>query len=107
MYGLSCCLGCATGDGLGQWATQPATQSVTQSDVDALVNNVRTIAQAIWGNDKVAEAEAWINQQLLQYGINYAKYKAQQAYGAVSEYLQNPIVVFGVGFIVAAMLFRR
>ena len=52
---------------------------------DEIVKMVINFARANWPT-QTAEAEAWINQQLTNYGISYAKYQAEQASATLGQY---------------------
>lgn len=70
---------------------------------DAIVANVLNIANSIWPV-QTAEAESWINQQLTNYGISYAKYQAQQLSSTLSQY--SPLLWIGGGLLLFFALRR-
>jgi hypothetical protein len=76
------------------------------ADVDTIIANVMASARALFPQ-QTAEAEAWIASRLTSYGIDYAKYRAQQLYGGVNEWLSNPVVLLGVGLLGGYLLFRK
>lgn len=71
---------------------------------DIIIKNILDTARQLWP-EKTAQAEQWINQQLMSYGISYAKYQAQQAAAAVQPWLQSPIV-WAVGAYVFFKVFK-
>jgi hypothetical protein len=71
---------------------------------DRIVASVIDTAKSIWPV-QTAEAQAWVNQQLLTYGISYAKYQAQQLGQTISPYFSSPLIWFGLGF--AFLYFTR
>lgn len=70
---------------------------------DAIVKNVLDVASSIWPT-QTAEAEAWINQQLANYGVSYAKYQAEQASAAIGQYA--PLLWIGGGLLLFFALRR-
>lgn len=68
---------------------------------DAIVQNVMDIAKSIWPV-QTAEASTWINSQLEQYGISWAKYQAQQASATLGQY--SWLLWIGAGFVVYKLL---
>ena len=64
------------------------------AQTDQIVSSVMEIARAIWP-EGTAEFQTWVNQQLANYGISWAKYQAQQASAALSNY--TPLLWLGGG----------
>lgn len=55
------------------------------TSTDEIVKNVIDIARSVWP-EGTAEFESWVNRQLANYGISWAKYQAQQASATFSQY---------------------
>lgn len=70
---------------------------------DAIVKNVLDVASSIWPT-QTAEAESWINQQLANYGVSYAKYQAEQLSSTLSQYA--PLLWIGGGLLLVLALKR-
>jgi len=70
---------------------------------DEIVKNVLDISRSIWPT-QTAEAESWINQQLTNYGISYAKYQAEQASATLGQY--SPLLWLGGGLLLFFALRR-
>lgn len=75
-------------------------------NVDALIQETLSIARAMFP-EQTAKAEAWAMQRLTAYGINYAQYKAQQGYGALTDLFNNPWIVLGGGLLLGYLAFKR
>jgi len=89
-------MGCTCNEGLG----------ADTSQVDAIVLSVVEAARALFP-EKTAEAEAYIQQRLFNYGVDYAKYKARQTYGTATELLSSPMVLLGLGLLGGYFMFKR
>jgi hypothetical protein len=76
-------------------------EQLGDATTDEIVQKTLDIASSIWPV-QTAEAEAWINQQLTNLGISYAKYQAQQAYESVSQY--SGLLWIGGGLILLMLL---
>ncbi len=76
------------------------------SEVDKIIANVMASARALFPV-QTSEAEAWIAARLASYGVDYARYKAQQYYGTASEFLSNPIILLGLGLFAGWVIFKR
>lgn len=74
--------------------------------VDSIIANVMASARALFPQ-QTAEAEAWITARLTSYGIDYAKYRAQQLYGNINEWLANPFVLLGIGLLGGYLISKR
>ena len=74
--------------------------------IDRIIKNVIESARSIFPA-QTAEAEAWIAARLANYGVDYAKYRAQQAYGTASEWLSNPLILIAIGLGAGYLFFRR
>lgn len=68
---------------------------------DEIVKNVLDISRSIWPV-QTSEAESWINQQLTNYGISYAKYQAEQLSSTLSQY--SPLLWIGGGLLLVFAL---
>lgn len=75
-------------------------------NVDAVLRELMNTARSIWP-EQTAEAEAWIAARAASYGIDYAKYKAGQAYQAASEWVSNPLILLGLGLLGGYLIFKR
>lgn len=75
-------------------------------DIDTIIQNVLASARSLYPV-QTAEAEAWVTARLANYGIDYAKYRAQQLYGTASEWLSNPLIMLGLGLGIGYFVFRR
>lgn len=80
-------LGCNCGLGLDQ------------SQIDVIVQNVFDTARSIWPQE-TAQAQQWIDQQLMKYGLSYARYRSTQLAEQISPWLQNPLVWFAGAFLI-------
>lgn len=80
--------------------------AMEESQIDALIANTVALARDIFPNQTQA-AEEWISRRLMAYGIDYAKNRAGQFYGSVSEVLTNPFVVLGIGLFAGYLIFKR
>ena len=68
---------------------------------DEIVKNIIDFARSRWPV-QTAEAESWINQQLTNYGISYAKYQAEQLSSTLSQY--SPLLWIGGGLFLVMFL---
>ena len=75
------------------------------SETDVIVRNVIDTARGIWP-EQTTQAESWINQQLAQYGISYAKYQAERTAMTVYPWLQSPIT-WAIGAFLLWQLFGK
>lgn len=91
---------CACGGDTGLGADQQP------NDIDTLIQNTVSLARDLFPN-QTAAAEEWISQRLLNYGVNYAQYKAGQYYQTATDYLSNPYVVLGLGLFAGWFFFGR
>jgi hypothetical protein len=62
-----------------------------ESETDVVVRNILDSARSIFPV-QTAEAEAWINARLADYGISYARYQAERMVSVTYPWLQNPLV---------------
>jgi len=87
---------CASGTGLA------AEENTTDQIIRELTSSARALFPA-----QTAEAEAWIAKRAVNYGIDYAKYQAQQGYSTINEWLSNPIILLALGLGAGWLVFRR
>jgi hypothetical protein len=74
--------------------------------IDQIIQNVINSARSLYPV-QTAEAEAWIAARLANYGIDYARYRAQQMYGTATEWLSNPFILIGLGILGGYILSKR
>ena len=81
-----------------------------QSDeiIRQVLDNARTIFPV-----QTAQAEEWINSELMKYGISYAKYQAEQSAMGLYPWIQSPLFWVAGAVLLAAInkpavrLYRR
>lgn len=76
------------------------------SNVDTLIAETMAAARSLFP-EQTAQAESWAAQRLAAYGVNYAKYRAEQAYGSLAAIFDNPWIVLGSGLFIGYLLWKR
>jgi hypothetical protein len=74
--------------------------------IDSIIRSVVESARSLFPQ-QTAEAEAWITARLANYGVDYAKYRAQQLYSSASEWLSNPVILIGLGLLGGYLVFKK
>ena len=73
-------------------------ETLGDAQTDSIVQNVMDIARSIWP-EGTAEFESWVNRQLANYGISWAKYQAQQTMTQLT-----PLIWIGGGLLLILAL---
>jgi hypothetical protein len=83
-----------------------SNQNLGDETVDIVIKNILSAARSLFP-EQTSEAEAWITARLANYGIDYAKYRAQQLYGTATDWLSNPAILLGLGLGAGYLIFKR
>ena len=74
--------------------------------VDTIIKNIMTAARSLFP-EQTSEFEAWVTARLAAYGIDYAKYRAQQLYGTATDWFSSPVILLGLGLLGGYLVFKR
>ena len=81
-------------------------QNLGDEAIDTIIQNIIMSARSLFP-EQTSEFEAWVTARMAAYGIDYAKYRAQQLYGTATDWLSNPVVLLGVGLLGGYLMFKR
>jgi hypothetical protein len=76
------------------------------TETDLVIRNIMDSARSLFP-EQTAEFENWVSARAMNYGIDYAQYKAKQAYGALTDLVSSPIALLGLGLFAGWMIFKR